>query len=137
MPEGSEGYGMFDYNHIRQFWTLTQQNKENEHLAIMQAMQDEKKLLCDRIKELESTQKEQAHKGAWDMVEEGEEAQTLVKKCEQQQEHIQELQAKINELAEDSKNINKQKSEQQDLTKKLEDDYVKRIEDLQAKIDEV
>ena len=137
MPEGSEGYGMFDYNHIRQFWTLTQQNKENEHLAIMQAMQDEKKLLCDRIKELESTQKEQAHKGAWEMVEEGEEAQTLVKKCQQQQEHIQELQAKINELAEDSKNINKQKSEQQDLAQKLEDDYVKRIEDLQAKIDEV
>ena len=54
MPEGQEGYGMFDYNHIRQFWTLTQQNKENEHLAILQAMQDEKKLFCDRIQELES-----------------------------------------------------------------------------------
>ena len=35
MPDGQEGYGMFDYNHIRQFWTLTKQNKENEHLAIM------------------------------------------------------------------------------------------------------
>ena len=69
MPNGEQGYGLFDYNHIRQFWTLTQQNKENEHLAIMQAMQDEKKMLLDRIKELENSQKESSHKGAWQMVE--------------------------------------------------------------------
>lgn len=91
MPEGSEGYGMFDYNHIRQFWTLTQQNKENEHLAIMQAMQDEKKLLADRIKELEEGQKQSAHKGSWELVDQSEEAQSLARKCERQQEHIQEL----------------------------------------------
>ena len=23
MPEGTEGYGMFDVNHLRQFWSLT------------------------------------------------------------------------------------------------------------------
>ena len=110
MPNGEQGYGLFDYNHIRQFWTLTQQNKENEHLAIMQAMQDEKKMLLDKIKELEATQKESSHKGAWQMVD-GEtapgdgsgkggstvkedeavgesEKDSLEKKCERQKEHI-------------------------------------------------
>ena len=49
MPQGQEGYGMFDYNHLRQFWTLTKQNKENESLSILQTMQDEKKFLTDKI----------------------------------------------------------------------------------------
>jgi hypothetical protein len=29
---------MFDYNHLRQFWTLLKQNKENESLSILQTM---------------------------------------------------------------------------------------------------
>ena len=49
----------------------------------MQAMQDEKKLLADRIKELEENQKQSAHKGAWELVDESEDAQPLAKKCEQ------------------------------------------------------
>jgi len=40
MPEGSDGYGMFDYNHLRQFYTLMKQNVENEQLGQLQAMQD-------------------------------------------------------------------------------------------------
>ena len=60
MPQGQEGYGMFDYNHLRQFWTLTKQNKENESLSILQTMQDEKKFLTDKIQdyEKEKTQKD-------------------------------------------------------------------------------
>lgn len=23
MPDGPEGYGMFDFNHLKQFWTMT------------------------------------------------------------------------------------------------------------------
>ena len=38
MPEGQEGYGMFDYNHLRQFYLMTQQAKETEHLNTLQAM---------------------------------------------------------------------------------------------------
>ena len=51
MPDGNEGYGMFDFNHLRQFWTLLKQNKENEQLGMMQAMQDEKKFLTDKIQQ--------------------------------------------------------------------------------------
>jgi len=35
MPEGPDGYGMFDINHLRQFWTLNQKAKENEHLSLV------------------------------------------------------------------------------------------------------
>ena len=35
MPEGPEGYGMFDYNHLRQFWTMTKQNQELEHISVI------------------------------------------------------------------------------------------------------
>ena len=44
MPEGAEGYGMFDFNHLRQFWTLTAQTKENDELALQQSMEEQKKL---------------------------------------------------------------------------------------------
>ena len=40
MPEGPEGYGMFDFNHLRQFFTLAAQAKENEQLSLVQTMQD-------------------------------------------------------------------------------------------------
>ena len=53
MPEGNEGYGMFDFNHIRQFWNLMKQKKDNEQLGMMQAMQDEKKFLTDKIQQQE------------------------------------------------------------------------------------
>ena len=35
MPEGPDCYGMFDINHLRQFWTLNQKAKENEHLSLV------------------------------------------------------------------------------------------------------
>ena len=38
MAEGPDGYGQFDYNHVRQFWMLTKKNQENEHMAIIEAM---------------------------------------------------------------------------------------------------
>lgn len=53
MPEGSEGFGMFDFNHLRQFWTLTKQNQENEHLAMLETMQDQKKIMAQKILEYE------------------------------------------------------------------------------------
>ena len=46
-------------------------------------MQDEKKLLADRIKELEGGQKQSAHKGAWELVDQSADAQSLARKCEQ------------------------------------------------------
>jgi hypothetical protein len=39
-------------------------------------------------------------------VDQSEEAQSLRSKCQQQQEYIEELKAKVGELAEDSKNMN-------------------------------
>lgn len=53
MPEGQEGYGLYDYNHLRQFWTLTKQNQDNEHLSVIQNLQDQKKILDDKIKNYE------------------------------------------------------------------------------------
>ena len=38
MPEGAAGYGMLDYNHLRQFWTLNQQTIDNKHLFEVQAL---------------------------------------------------------------------------------------------------
>lgn len=46
MPEGPDGYGMFDFDHIKQFWMLTKQSSENENISIMENMQDQKKLLA-------------------------------------------------------------------------------------------
>jgi hypothetical protein len=46
MPEGQEGYGQFDYNHVRQFWMLLKKNQENDHMTIIEAMQDQKKILA-------------------------------------------------------------------------------------------
>ena len=54
MPEGPDGYGQFDYNHVRQFWMLTKKNQENEHMAIIEAMQDQKKILAAKIQDYES-----------------------------------------------------------------------------------
>jgi len=56
MPEGPEGYGMFDVNHLRQFWSLTSQQKENEHLSLIQNLQDQKKQLGQKITEYELTE---------------------------------------------------------------------------------
>lgn len=61
----------------------------------------------------------------------------MKQKCQQQQEYIDELKAKVGELAEDSKNMSQQKSEQQDLAQKLEDKYLKQLQELQGKLDEV
>ena len=58
MPEGPDGYGQFDYNHIRQFWMLTKKNQENENMAIIEAMQDQKKILAQKIQEYESSKNE-------------------------------------------------------------------------------
>lgn len=47
---------MFDYNHLRQFWTLTKQNQDNEHLSVIQNLQDQKKMLDDKIKQYDKNQ---------------------------------------------------------------------------------
>ena len=59
MPEGPEGYGMFDFNHLRQFYTLTAQAKENDQLAIQQTMQDQKKIMAEKIQEYEIRESQQ------------------------------------------------------------------------------
>ena len=38
MPEGQEGYGMFDFSHLKMFWTLVQKKTENSHLSEVQNM---------------------------------------------------------------------------------------------------
>jgi hypothetical protein len=53
MPEGPEGYGQFDYNHLRQFYNLTQQTKDSEHLAQLELMQQNKTMLTDKIRNFE------------------------------------------------------------------------------------
>lgn len=54
MPEGAAGYGMLDFNHLRQFWTLNQQTVDNKHLFEIQAIQDKNKILNEKIKEYEN-----------------------------------------------------------------------------------
>jgi hypothetical protein len=53
MPDGPEGYGLFDVNHLRQFWMLTQQSKENEQLTIVQGLKDLNKKLEEQLRNLE------------------------------------------------------------------------------------
>ena len=49
---------MFDINHLRQFYTLSQQSKENENLLIVQTMQDQKAIMADKIAQYELREKE-------------------------------------------------------------------------------
>lgn len=53
MPEGAQGFGMLDYNHLRQFWTLNQQTIDNKHLFEVQGLQDKIKSLNERISDYE------------------------------------------------------------------------------------
>lgn len=53
MPEGAAGYGMLDYNHLRQFWTLNQQTVDNKHLFEVQSLQDKIKDLTSKLQENE------------------------------------------------------------------------------------
>ena len=45
MPEGQEGFGMLDYNHLRQFWTLEQQKRDNENMSIVMGLQEQEEQL--------------------------------------------------------------------------------------------
>ena len=52
-PQGPEGYGLLDYNHIRQFYQLQMQNRETEHKTLIDALQEEKKMLVAQFSDLD------------------------------------------------------------------------------------
>jgi CRISPR-associated protein Cas8b1/Cst1 subtype I-B len=56
MPEGPQGYGMLDYNSLRQFWSIHQQNRDNEKLQILGAIQEEKKILTEKLRASQTRQ---------------------------------------------------------------------------------
>mmetsp|Transcript_40661 Transcript_40661/g.62004 ORF Transcript_40661/g.62004 Transcript_40661/m.62004 type:complete len:215 (+) Transcript_40661:16-660(+) len=56
MPEGPDGFGMLDLNHLNEFWVMTKKNQENEHLVIVESLQEQKKMLAQRIQDYESNQ---------------------------------------------------------------------------------
>jgi predicted transcriptional regulator len=118
MPEGAEGYGMFDINHLRQFFTLTAQSKENEQLSLVQTMQDQKKILADKIGEYEERET-QNHKQSMD------------------------IQNRLNELLEQNDELKERLSEQQNDSKaqvvreEVERKYADQLEQLERQLKEV
>ncbi len=56
MPEGPDGFGMLDLNHLNEFWVMTKKNQENEHLVIVESLQEQKKMRAQRIQDYESNQ---------------------------------------------------------------------------------
>ena len=118
MPEGSEGYGMFDVNHLRQFWTLTSQSKENEQLAMIQGMQDSKKQLADKITEYE------------------------IKESEREKTSI-DLQDRLNQLLEENEDLKSKMSEDessqkiQEVKQQVRQEYLDQITSMQKEVREV
>ena len=51
-PLGEKGYGTLDYNYMLETWTKYEQDQAEEKLTLMQEHMDEKKMLCDKLKEL-------------------------------------------------------------------------------------
>lgn len=51
LPEGQ--YGLYDIDHLRQFWTLYKSQAENENGHIIEVMKEEKKVMYEKISRAE------------------------------------------------------------------------------------
>lgn len=120
MPEGAEGYGMFDFNHLRQFWTLTAQTKENDDLALHQTMEEQKKLLVEKIQEYEAKEQQLEQSSA-----------SIQQKLNQLLEENDALKEKIAEMSSEDKSA-KVNSEIVDQYEKKMEEQEKKMRELQA-----
>ena len=120
MPEGAEGYGMFDFNHLRQFWTLTAQNKENDDLALQQSMEEQKKLLAQKISECELKEEQREQSSA-----------SIQQKLNQLLEENDALKEKIAEMSTDDKSAKISSEIMQQYERQMEEQD-KKMRELQA-----